>query len=284
LRNIDDLVGDIYHILDEDTSHEPSEENLDWIGEQVKSLLRTRLSSRERKAATLRFSSLGKPDRQLWYAQHQPEKAERLASKTYFKFLYGDLIELVLLFLTKEAGHELTHEQAEVDVDGIKGHTDGIIDGVTVDAKSASSFSFHKFVSGKFKTDDPFGYVKQLAGYRKALGTERAGFLVADKVHGDIAFVELDQETLAANEPGPRIEHLNEVLASKTEPARCYDDVEFGKGGNKVLSTGCSYCAFRYHCWRDANDGEGLITYNYSTGPKFFTKVEKEPRVEKEDW
>jgi hypothetical protein len=283
-KRIEDLVGDIYHLLDEDNGHEPSEENLTWIAEAVKSLLRSRLSLREREAATLRFSSLGRPDRQLWYAKHAPSEAERMLPKTYFKFLYGDVIELLLLFLAKEAGHEVTHEQFEVEIDGVKGHVDAVIDGVTVDAKSASPYSFGKFISGKYKTDDPFGYVKQLPGYRKALGTERAGFLVANKVHGDIAFVEVDSETLAANEPEPRIQHLNKVLASETEPDRCYEDVEFGKGGNRVLGIGCSYCAFRNHCWRDANDGQGLITYNYSTGPKFFTQVEKEPRVEKEDW
>jgi hypothetical protein len=283
-KTIDSLVGDIYALLDEDTNHEPSEENLDWIGEQVKVLLRSRLSSRERAAATLRFSALGRPDRQLWYAQNRPEQAERMLPKTYFKFLYGDMIELLLLFLAKEAGHEVTHEQAEVEVDGVKGHADAVIDGVTVDCKSASSYSFNKFVSGAFVTSDPFGYISQLSGYKYALGTERAGFLVADKVHGDICFAEVSGEVLAANEPSDRIQHLREVLSNEVEPEKCYPDKPEGVSGNRVLDVSCSYCAFKQHCWRDANGGQGLLAYTYSTGPKFFTQVKKEPRVQKEDW
>jgi len=284
-KTIDTLVDDIYALLDEDTHHEPSEENLDWIANTVKAVLRSKLSSREREAATLRFSSLGRPDRQLWYAKHRPEQAERMLPKTYFKFLYGDMIELLLLFLAKEAGHEVTHLQEEVEVNGVLGHADAVIDGVTVDAKSASSFSYQKFEDGRFLTDDPFGYLGQIGGYRKALKTERAGFLVADKVHGDICFAEVDSTTLAANEPEPRIKHLNEVLASESEPPRCYEDKPEGKSGNRVLSTSCSYCPFAQHCWRDANNGEGLRTYIYARGPVHFTKISKEPRVaEKDDW
>lgn len=283
-KSIDSLVSDIYGLLDEDNHHEPSEENLKWIGESVLALLRSRLSARERAAATLRFSSLGRPDRQLWYAHHTPDKAERMLPKTYFKFLYGDMIELLLLFLAKEAGHEVTHEQTEVEVDGVKGHVDAVIDGVTVDCKSASSYSFNKFVSGAFLSSDPFGYVKQISGYRYSLKTDRAGFLVADKVHGDIHFAEVSSEVLSANEPRSRIEHLRAVLKSESEPERCYPDKPEGVSGNRVLDVGCSYCPFKFHCWRDANGGQGLQAYSYSTGPKFFTKVVKEPRVAKEDW
>jgi hypothetical protein len=283
-KSIDSLVEDIYGLLDEDTHHEPSEENLDWIAHSVKELLRMRLSSRAREAADLRFSSLGRKDRQLWYAKHCPEKAERMLPKTYFKFLYGDVIELLLLFLAKEAGHEVTHEQAEVEVEGVKGHCDAVIDGVTVDAKSASPFSYSKFVSGEFVTNDPFGYIKQISGYRKALGTERAGFLVADKVHGGILFAEVSPKVLSENEPEPRIQHLRGVLENPNEPERCYSDKPEGKSGNRILETGCSYCPFKQHCWRDANGGRGLRTFYYASGPKYFTKVAKEPNVQEEDW
>lgn len=283
-KTIDTLVEDIYHILDEDTKHEPSDENLKWIGQAVQDLLRSRLSSRERKAAALRFSSLGKPDRQIWYSANCPEKAERMIPKTYMKFLYGDLIELLLLFLTKEAGHEVTHEQHQVEVNGVIGHCDAIIDGVTVDAKSASPYSYTKFANGNFLTEDPFGYIGQIGGYRKALGTERAGFLVANKVHGDICFAEVGSQVLAENEPADRIIHLNAVLERKDPPPRCYEDKPEGKSGNRVLSTPCAYCAFKNHCWSDANNGRGLETYVYASGPKFFTRIEREPRVEKDNW
>lgn len=281
--SVDTLVDDIYALLDENTNHEPTEENLDWIAGQVKDLLRKKLSSREREAATLRFSSLGRPDRQLWYAEHCPEKAEKLSPKTYFKFLYGDVIELLLLFLAKEAGHKVERLQDKVESDGVVGHIDAIIDGTLVDVKSASSFSYGKFKSGAFLTDDPFGYIGQISAYRATTGADRAGFLVADKVHGDIQFAEVPSEILNDNAPEPRIAHLRDVLAGSEEPPRCYPDEEFGKSGNRVLGISCSYCPFKEHCWRDANNGEGLRTFVYSTGPRFFTKIGKEPRVEEKD-
>jgi hypothetical protein len=282
-KSIDSLVDDIYLLLDEDTNHEPSEANLDWIANAVRELLRSRLSSRVREAAALRFSSMGRPDRQVWYYAREPDKAERMLPKTYFKFLYGDMIELLLLFLSKEAGHDVQSEQKQVEVKGVIGHCDAVVDGVTVDFKSASPYSFSKFQSGTFVEDDPFGYVGQISGYRETLGTDRAGFLVADKVHGDIHFAEVSKDLLDANKPAERIEHLRTVLSTDAEPPRCYPDKPEGKSGNRVLGVGCSYCPFKVHCWRDANDGEGLRTFYYSTGPRYFTVVTKEPRVQ-EDW
>lgn len=260
-----------------------SEENVQWAGEAFKDLLRTRLTKREVKTGdgVLRFSSLGKKDRQLWYAANKPDTAEKMHGKQNFKFLYGDAIEVLLLFLTKEAGHEVTHEQAEVEVAGVKGHMDAVVDGVVTDCKSASTYSFQKFKDGSFKMEDPFGYIPQLSGYANATGeSKRAGFLVADKVHGDITFAEIDEYDIAGNQPEPRIAHLREVIASDTPPERCYPAVPEGKSGNMKLGIGCSYCAFREECWKDANGGKGLRKFFYSRGPVFLTHVAKEPKVE----
>ncbi len=276
------IPEDIYALLADGNDHAVSEANVEWAGEVFKELLRTRLKKREevKGEAVLRFSSLGKQDRQLWYAANKPETAEKMPGKQNFKFLYGDCIEVLLLFLAKEAGHEVTHLQTEVEVDGIRGHTDAVIDGVPVDCKSASSFSFAKFADGSFVFDDPFGYVPQLSGYAHALGKiDRAGFLVADKVHGDICFAEIDELTIRGNTPGPRIANLRQSIAKATPPDRCYPDVPEGKSGNRKLGIGCSYCGFHDECWKDANNGKGLRKYIYSRGPVWLTKVAKEPRV-----
>lgn len=277
------LPEDIYGVLDERNDHEVSEDNVEWAGEVFKALLRTRLTKREKRRGekAIYFSSLGKQDRQIWYAANKPECAEALLPKQSFKFLYGDVLEILLLFLSKEAGHEVTHEQHRVEIDGIGGYTDAMIDGVPVDCKSASPFSYHKFVSGDFVFDDPFGYIKQLSGYAHALEkTDRAGFLVADKVHGDICFAEIDNYTIEANPPEPRIQKLREVVASEVPPSRCYGDVAEGKSGNRKLSLGCSYCAYKEDCWSDANNGKGLRKFFYSNGPRWFTEVKKEPKVD----
>lgn len=282
-RDPSTIPEDIYKLLDDSTHHEVSEDNVQWAGEAFKDLLRTRLTKREVKSGegVLRFSSLGKKDRQLWYQANMPDAAEKMPGKQNFKFLYGDAIEVLLLFLTREAGHVVTHEQAEVEVDGVKGHMDAVIDNVPVDCKSASTYSFQKFKDGSFLFEDPFGYIPQLSGYANALGeTKRAGFLVADKVHGDITFAELDEYTIEGNPPAPRIAHLRKVIAKDTPPERCYPTIPEGKSGNMKLGVGCSYCAFKDECFKDANGGKGLRKFFYSRGPVFLTHVAKEPKVD----
>jgi hypothetical protein len=279
------LPEDIYRVLDSASNHEVSEENVEWAGEVFKSLLRSRLQKREEKKGedVLRFSALGKKDRQIWYDANMPEVSEKLPGKMSFKFLYGDVLEVLMLFLAKEAGHEVTHEQHEVDVDGVKGHMDAVIDGVPVDCKSASTYSFQKFKDGSFVFNDPFGYVKQLSGYAHAIGkTDRAGFLVCDKTHGDICFAELDEYSIEANPPGPRISELRGIIPASQPPARCYADEPEGKSGNRKLGLNCSYCSYKDECWKDANHGKGLRKFFYSRGPVWLTEVKKEPKVDED--
>jgi hypothetical protein len=280
-RDPSTIPEDIYALLDDDNDHEVTEANVEWAGELFKDILRSRLKKREEKRGeeVLRFSSLGKRDRQIWYAANKPEAAEKMPGKQNFKFLYGDTIEILLLFLAKEAGHEVTDCQLGVECDGVKGSIDAVIDGVLTDVKSASSFSFEKFKSGNFKFDDPFGYLAQLGGYANATGHNRAGFLVADKVHGDICFAELDNYDIEGNTPKPRIDHLRSVIASESPPTRCYPDTPEGKSGNRKLALGCSYCPFKEDCWSDANGGKGLRKFVYSRGPVWLTEVKREPKV-----
>lgn len=276
------LPEDIYQLLHDDTHHVVSEDNVEWAGEVFKELLRNRLTKREQKKgeAVLRFSALGKKDRQIWYQANKPDVAEKMPGKQNFKFLYGDCIEVLLLFLAKEAGHVVTDTQKGVEEDGVKGSIDAIIDGCLVDVKSASSYSFEKFKSGSYLFDDPFGYVSQLAGYANSLGHSRAGFLVADKVHGDITFVEFDKAYIDGNPPKARIEVLRKVIAQESPPPRCYDSIPEGKSGNRKLPVGCSYCAFKDDCWADTNDGKGLRKFFYSRGPVWLTEVKKTPLVD----
>jgi hypothetical protein len=276
------LPEDIYALFDSARDHEVSEANVDWAGEVFKDILRSRLMKREEKKGeeVLRFSALGKKDRQIWYDANMPEASEKLPGKMGFKFLYGDVLEILMLFLAKESGHEVTHEQHEVEVDGVRGHMDAVIDGVPVDCKSASTFSYQKFADGGFVFDDPFGYIPQLSGYAHALGkTDRAGFLVCDKTHGDICFAEIDHYTIEGNPPAERIASLKTILALPEPPERCYPTVPEGKSGNQKLGIGCSYCSKKDECWKDANHGQGLRKFFYSRGPVWLTDVKKEPRV-----
>jgi hypothetical protein len=236
--------------------------------------------SEERKPA-LRLSNVGRPFRQLYY-ELNGYKGEPLSPQVKFKFLYGSLLEELVLFLAKEAGHSVTREQEECEVDGVKGHIDGFVDGVLVDVKSCSTRSFEKFSKGTLYTDDPFGYIGQLSGYSQALKTERAAFIPIDKVLGKIITFELSQDTINKYDVYKRIEEQKKYSTGKVLPPRCYEPKPISKtdkSGNLVLATGCSYCAYKIECWKDSNDGQGLQLRHYASAPKWFTKIVKEPRL-----
>lgn len=273
MAEIKTLVEDIYGLFDPSKGHKPNEDNLNEFAENLKSILRERLAEREPLNNPLRFSSLGKQDRQLWYmAKNYPQ--EDLSAKTYFKFLYGDVIEQLLLFLAKESGHSVELHQHEVEVEGVKGHIDAVIDGVLVDVKSASPYGYKKFVLNTVTEDDPFGYVQQLAGYAQVVTPDRApAWLAMDKVSGAICVAPLSQSIVKDYPVNDRINHLKEVIAQDEPPARCYEDEEDGKSGNRKLGTACGYCAFKHSCW------PGLRTFSYSNGPRYLTRVSKLPDV-----
>ena len=275
-KTLDTLVDDIYGLFDPEYDHQASEELLNEFAENLKQLLRARLGhSPRRSGGGIRFSSLGKPDRQIYFDHHpDPSSEEPLLPKTYLKFLYGDVIEQLYLYLAKEAGHSVEREQAEVEVNGVLGHIDAIIDGTVVDLKSASSYGYRKFEEGTVEQDDPFGYVAQLAGYASVLtpGKEAAWWAV-DKSSGDHCIAKLKPTVIKHHEPEPRIEHLKKVVASDTPPPLCYEPVPDGKSGNMKLPTACSYCKHKFRCHPDAR------LFIYSSGPRYLTTVVREPDV-----
>lgn len=275
MPELKDLPADIYKLFDPDVPHELNEENLNVFGENLKQLLRERLSRQEAPKSPLRFSSLGRPDRQVWYDAHPEEGTkEAMTPKTYFKFLYGDVIEQLIMLLTREAGHTVEDEQREVEVDGVKGHIDAIIDGVMVDVKSASPYGYKKFEERRVVEEDSFGYVEQLSGYANVLTPgKEAAWVAMDKVSGDICVSPLSATVIKHNPPGERIAHLKKVIASETPPELCHQPVPDGKSGNLKLGTACSYCAHKYRCH------PGLRTFLYSSGPRFLTSVARQPEV-----
>lgn len=275
LPDLKTLPADIYKLFDPDEDHVCNEDNLNAFCENLKSLFRSRLGRYTPPVSPLRFSALGKPNRQVWYDAHPVEGGkEALQPQTYVKFLYGDVIEQMLLFLAKEAGHEVTHEQAEVEVDGVYGHIDAIVDGVVVDVKSASPYGYKKFEQNSVVADDPFGYVAQLSGYSNVLTPNKdAAWLANDKVAGDICISTLPAVVIRHHDPAERIAELKEVISSDTPPELCYQPIPDGKSGNEKLSKPCSYCAHKFRCHPQ------LRTFLYSTGPRYLTKVVKTPDV-----
>ncbi len=275
VKSIDTLVSDIYELLEGRSLADP--QVVAKFGGNIGEVLTKRLEAKEDRQPTLRMSNLGRPLRQLVY-ELLGYKGEELKGGTLLKFLYGDLTEAMIICLAEAAGHKVANLQREIVVDGIVGHTDCEIDDVLFDVKSCSSFSFSKFKDGSLLQPgkDPFGYVAQLTGYKEVVKLP-AAWLAFDKVHGDMCVLRLPEES--RYDVQGRIKEVRETVASGTLPERCYSDVPYQKSGNTKLDTGCSYCGFRFECWKDSNDGAGLKTYVYASGPVYLTKVVKEPRV-----
>ena len=221
MSQLDTLVPDIKKLLQDLTEGKqlviPPEE-LDRTMANLRESLVHWGTPQDRSGFRLRMSNLGKPLRQLWYEAHSETPRSPPAAWTQLKFLYGHMLEQIVLMFVRLAGHNVEQEQLEVDVDGIKGHLDSVIDGEVVDVKTASQFAFRKFTNGTLVDDDPFGYLAQLSGYEEALGSEKGGFLVINKESGEICLDRPD-DLDKVNVP-ERINLIREALKLDTPPER----------------------------------------------------------------
>jgi hypothetical protein len=282
MKTVDTLIADIHSFIES-----PDYTNEHSFAQELANILQQRLGANDTAVqgsptrGALRFSNVGTNcDRKLWYHVNRTELSEPLHPNTRIKFLYGDILEALLLELAQCAGHTVTGTQTELVVGGIKGHRDAVIDGMVVDCKSASTYSFNKFKSHLRPEDDAFGYLWQLRSYLYASRSDpsvtekiRAAFFVIDKTTGAL-FLDIHEFTDEELDQVPNhIERQKGVVSAKEVPERGYTDVEWGKSGNRGLDVYCSYCPFKMVCW------PGLKVYGYSNGPAFLTEVKREPNV-----
>lgn len=282
MSKLDSVVPDIYKHLEGLSDGKPlplTEEDIDSTLVGIKeALMSWAVPSERNKDFTLRMSNIGKPSRQLWFEKRDPEGRGGVNGPTQIKFLYGHLLEEIVLMLVRMAEYNVTDEQKEVKVKGIVGHMDCKIEGEVVDVKSASNFAFKKFQQGRLAQDDPFGYLGQLAGYEEAEGTEEGGFLVINKESGELCMhrpEDLDKPNI-----NTKIDQLISALEVDDLPEMCYSPIPDGKKGNFKLPKGCSWCKYKFECHKDSNDGNGLRVFKYANGLSYLTHVEVEPQVE----
>lgn len=281
MKSIYTLVEDIYKLMDtrEIGPDVNLDEEIEHFGEAMKDLMRKEFTPQNRDNRKLRLSAIGKPDRQLWSAANDLEK-EKLKPHTYIKFMYGHMIEEMLLLFIRLAGHKVTDEQKVCEVEGVKGHMDARVDGRLIDIKSTSTFGFKKFKDGTLAFDDPFGYIAQIKAYAHAEGDTKYGWLAIDKQNGHLTYLEYDETDKNADvydfisyDIAERVRNVKKIVEQPTPPTLCYESVPDGKSGNEKLATGCSYCDYKKHCYPE------LRTFLYSTGPRFLTKVVNPPKV-----
>jgi len=279
-KRIDTIATDIKTLVAGISNGKPAnvtEENMDKFLLNIKEAFHSWNNPVREKDGKLRMSVLGKPPRQLWYDRFSPKKTKSYDASLNIKFLYGHILEHLLLYLAELTGHKIGDQQKKVEIDNIKGHIDATVDGEVCDVKSASSFSFKKFKTGELVGDDPFGYHAQLSGYETGMGTNGGGFLVMDKSSGDVCFYKPDE--LAKPNVTTLIKTLQDTLKSKTPPEKCYQLSET-KGGNKSLPIGCQFCTHKWECYKDANDGKGLRVFKYSNKFVYLAEVNRQPNVE----
>ena len=151
-KRIDTVAEDIKKLIADISNGKPApitEENMNSFLNNVKEAMIAWNTPpvKEKYNGVLRMSILGKPARQLWYDKYSPKETKEYDASNNLKFLYGHIIEHLLLYLTELAGHKVEDRQMKVKVDDVKGHIDAKVDGEICDVKSASPFSFKKFKS-----------------------------------------------------------------------------------------------------------------------------------------
>ncbi len=273
MPKLDTLVEDIGKVLT--TPQDISDEEGQKFGKDLSDVILRRLREGPLQSSELRMSNLGtKCLRKLWYTVNQPERAEPLHWTTRLKFLYGDLIEELVLFLTSAAGHDVTGRQETLQIDGIQGHRDAKVDGTLVDVKSASGYGYRKFQIGLKPEEDAFGYLQQLAAYRKSDTSDVSNggaFIAVNKETGEIC-VDVHQE-LPVSEIPETIRRAKAAINLPEPPERGYAAEPDGKSGNQKLATPCSYCQWKATCW------PGVRGFAYSGSPRYLVKVDREPEV-----
>ena len=284
-KSLDTLVEDIYNtigVLADGNKIKISNKLLEELGIDIVSAVKewaTPVKRNKATSQTLRMSNIGKPERQLWYDMHEErDTSSSVEPSTFIKFLYGHILEALLIFFVKLAGHKVTAQQKQVSVKGIKGHMDCKNDGEVVDIKTASGYAFRKFREGTLAEQDTFGYLAQLAGYEAAEKTSEGGFLAFNKETGELALFrpqDLDKPNIK-----DKINKVKQIIKSDSPPDYCFAEIPEGKAGNMKLPKECTFCPYKFKCRSDSNNGEGLRVFSYAKGPVYFTKIVKEPNVE----
>lgn len=262
------IVEDVYSFLS--SSVEVKEEAVSELASSLATTIANRL--KDRRKPSLSMSQVGKAHRRLWMDLKYPVEP---SPSLRLKFLYGDIIETIVLWLVRQSGHTVERQQESVCVDGVRGSIDAIIDNkYLTDVKSCSARAYQKFSKGYLPQEDPFGYISQISGYNEALPDYLPMFLAMNKETGELCTYEPDKD-FDLVDIHKVIKEAKEAVASEEMPKEpCYQTVPIGKSGNIGLASGCKLCPHKTRCWKDVR------VFQYAKGYEYLTVVNKEPQVE----
>lgn len=187
----------------------------------------------------LRASNSGKCARSIAYKYHGFEGAP-LNWRARLVFGLGDMVEKQCVDVMKNYGLTDMQKECSVTIDGveIKGHIDGLFQGLVVDFKSTTTFGFKNAKKG-----DVGDYLHTMHFYMKALGLKQALLVYYCKEQSDLCEVLVNWDDTAWAQVEER---FRKVLKSTKEnlPAR-----EYGPNAKGALPWNCTYCAFTKNCW-----------------------------------
>jgi hypothetical protein len=285
-KTLENLPEDIYSLFGKAPLSSSSSFLDEDVGNEVEKVFTERFFEEPSPRKMLRVSNLGTQcKKKLYWDINDPAPISK-GTQYDFMFLYGHILEAVVLTMASEAGHKVAFQQGVVDLDGVPGHFDAIVDGVMVDVKSCSPYGFNKIINeGLTSTNDTFGYLSQLSSYLYAALQNPAylnfideinegAFICINKVSGEIAVRRYDLTSWLRNKDG-EVETAKRLISlpSNTIP-REYKDLPDGKSGNLKLDMPCVMCPHKFKCW------PGLRVFEYAGGRRtYLTKVKKTPRV-----
>ena len=279
MPNIETLVEDIYGVIEGKGGWDKT--ITDYLAKNISQIAESRFKEPQKPRGYLSLSSVGSPcKRKTWYRINKTEEAAPLKPQLLGLFFYGDLLEALILSLAKAAGHDVQGEQDRLSVNGIKGHRDAVIDGVTIDVKSTSRYGMKKFKSNSLRDDDPYGYISQLSSYVYAgkndplvKDKDRGAFLVVQKDSFELHLDMYDfSKELVTKEK--EIDEVKNIVSGKLPDERLAPVPQSEGSKNTKLCFACTSCEYRKICWPEVR------TFKYSYGKEYLVDVVKKPRVE----
>jgi len=279
MPKIETLVKDIYAVIEGKGGWD--ETITEYLATNIAATAEARFKEPQKPRGYLSLSSVGSPcKRKTWYRINKTEEAAPLKAQLLGLFFYGDLLEYLILALARAAGHDVQGEQDRMDAVGIKGHRDAVIDGVTIDVKSASRYGMQKFVNHTLRKNDPYGYISQLSSYVYAAKDDP---LVTDKKRGAFLVVQKDTFNLCLDvydfsdeldNKVNEIQTVKKVVSGRLPKERIAPIPQSSSSKNTKLSYTCSGCEYRKLCWPEAR------VFQYSTGKEYLIDIVNKPKVQ----